>query len=183
MSVRRGPRVLVLLACLGAGAAYAASGGSDASVDFRKSVTLTPAETAAQTKEYFKRMQDAEKHILVMQARAKRDKDMVKLNCVGDKLSQVRGHISVANTSVKLITGGVNDDGARQHEFTRMTILFQKVSTLDQEAQQCIGEDVSYVGATQNSMEVDPSVPPGDPTVPDMPLPEPTRPPEASPFV
>lgn len=180
----RGSRIALLLAwTVGAGAAYAASG--DASVDFQKSVTLTPQEAAAQTKEYYKRMQEAEKHILLMQSKAKRDKDMVKLNCVGDKLSQVRGHLTVADQSVKAINSAAdrNDDGARQHEFTRMTILFQKVQTLDQEAQQCIGEDVSYVGATTTSVEIDPSVPPGDPTQPEIPLPEPTRPPEASPFV
>ena len=55
-----------------------------------------------------------------------------------------------------------------QHEFTRITILYQKVVTLGTEAEQCIGEDVSYVGATRVDVEIDPSIPDdgSDPTRP-----------------
>ena len=57
------------------------------------------------------------------------------------------------------------------------------VVTLGTEAEQCIGEDVSYVGQTTVDVEIDPSIPPEDPTQPDLPLPNVQRPPEASPFV
>ena len=38
-------------------------------------------------------------------------------------------------------------------------------------------------GATRVDVEIDPSIPPTDPTIPDLPVPVVTRPPEASPFV
>ena len=38
----------------------------------------------------------------------------------------------------------------RTHEFTRLTIINQKVLVLGAEAENCIGEDLSFVGATQN---------------------------------
>ncbi len=108
---------------------------------------------------------------------------MVKLNCVGDNVTQVRGHLTVTDQCMQGLNTAISrgDDGARQHEFTRVTILYQKVATLS-EAEQCIGEDVSYVGATTVNVEVDPSVPPGDPTTPELPLPNVQRPPEASPL-
>ncbi|MDB4968021.1 MAG: hypothetical protein JWN44_3710, partial [Myxococcales bacterium] len=59
----------------------------------------------------------------------------------------------------------------------------QKVVTLGTEAEQCIGEDVSYVGATRVDVEIDPSIPPTDPTEPELPVPVVERPPPASPFV
>ncbi|MDB4968030.1 MAG: hypothetical protein JWN44_3719, partial [Myxococcales bacterium] len=59
----------------------------------------------------------------------------------------------------------------------------QKVVTLGTEAEQCIGEDVSYVGATRVDVEIDPSIPPTDPTEPPLPDVQVQRPPEASPFV
>lgn len=170
---------------MGAGAALAATSDDSAGIDFRKNITLTPQETLTQSKDYIKKMQETEKRILQLQGKARKDKDMVKLNCVGDKLTQVRGHLTVTDQSLQSLNTAISrgDDAARQHEFTRVTILYQKVATLGTEAEQCVGEDVSYVGATTVEMEVDPSVPAGDPTQPDLPLPNVQRPPEASPFV
>ena len=56
--------------------------------------------------------------------------------------------------------------------------------TLGTEAEQCIGEDVSYVGATRVDVEIDPEHPAdGSDAARIFPLPIVTRPPEASPFV
>ena len=187
MSLSRWPTAVVLSALFGAGAAFAATAddANNAGIDFRKSISLSPQETLAQSKDYAAKMRETEKRILGLQSRAAKDRDMVKLNCVGDKLTQVRGHMTVTDQSLQTMNAaiGKGDDNARQHEFTRVTILYQKVATLGTEAEQCIGEDVSYVGATTVDITVDPSVPPGDPTQPDLPLPVVQRPPEASPFV
>ena len=186
MSPRRTSIAAVFLALVGASAAFAAVGdSSDVGIDFRKSITLTPQETQAQAKDYYKKMLDTQRRVLQLQAKARKNKDMVKLNCVNDKLTQLKGHMAVTDQSLSSLTLAVAkaDDVARQHEFTRITILYQKVLTLGTEAEQCIGEDVSYVGPTQVDVEIDPSIPPGDPTQPDLPVPVVVRPPEASPFV
>jgi hypothetical protein len=185
MSLRRLSPIAVAAALLGATAAFAAVAGDDVGIDFRKTITLTPQETLTQSKDYYKKMMDVQKRVLQLQAKAKKDKDVVKLNCVNDKLTQVRGHMVVTDQSMSSLTADMakGDDAGRQHEFTRLTILYQKVVTLGTEAEQCIGEDVSYVGATRVDVEIDPSIPPGDPTQPDLPVPGVERPPEASPFV
>jgi hypothetical protein len=176
----------VLFALVGATAAYAAVGDvSEVGIDFRKTITLSPQETLAQSKDYYKKMQETQRRVLQLQAKAKKDKDMVKLNCVNDKLTQLQGHMTVTDQSMSTLSLDVakGDTAARQHEFTRLTILYQKVVTLGTEAEQCIGEDVSYVGSTRVDVEIDPSIPPADPTIPDLPVPIVDRPPEASPFV
>ena len=185
MSPRRTSLAAVLLALIGATAAFAAVGDSDIGIDFRKSITLSSQETQAQAKDYYKKMQETQRRVTQLQAKAKKDKDMVKLNCVNDKLTQLKGHMTVTDQSMSSLTLDVakGDDTARQHEFTRITILYQKVVVLGTEAEQCIGEDVSYVGATRVDVEIDPSIPPTDPTQPELPVPDVTRPPEASPFV
>jgi len=189
MTLRRWTYAAVTTAIFAATAAAFAAGPENdpgaMGIDFRKNITLTPAETVAQSREYYKRMQEIERRVQGLHSKAKKDKDMVKLNCVGDKLTQVKGHLTVTDQSMSSLTTAVNkgDDGARQHEFTRVTILYQKVITLGTEAEQCVGEDVSYVGATTVDVEIDPSIPPEDPTQPDLPLPVVQRPPEASPFV
>jgi hypothetical protein len=186
LSLRRTSLATVFTALFGATVAFAAVGDlGDVGIDFRKSITLSAQETLAQSKDYYKKMQETQRRVLQLQAKAKKDKDMVKLNCVNDKLTQLNGHMVVTNQSMTTLTLDLakNDDTARQHEFTRLTILYQKVVTLGTEAEQCIGEDVSYVGATRVDVEIDPSIPPEDPTQPELPVPVVTRPPEASPFV
>jgi hypothetical protein len=185
MRLRRAPIAAIALALIGASAAFAAVDESDINIDFRKSITLSPQETQAQAKDYYKKMQETQRRVTQLQAKARKDKDMVKLNCVNDKLTQLKGHMTVTDQSMSTLTLDIakGDDTARQHEFTRISILYQKVVVLGTEAEQCIGEDVSYVGATRVDVEIDPSIPPTDPTMPDLPVPDVTRPPEASPFV
>jgi len=186
MGPRRTRIAAVVLALIGATAAFAAVGeATDVGIDFRKTIALSPQETQAQARDYYKKMQETQRRVTQLQAKAKKDKDMVKLNCVNDKLTQLKGHMTVTDQSMSSLSIDIakRDDTSRQHEFTRITILYQKVVTLGTEAEQCIGEDVSYVGKTTVDVEIDPSIPPEDPTQPDLPLPNVQRPPEASPFV
>jgi hypothetical protein len=172
---------------LGITAAYAAgeapAGG--VAIDFRKNISLTPQETLNQSREYYTTMQETQRRIDQLAAKARRDRDVVKLNCVNDKGAQVRGHIAVTEEAMKSLNDTIarRDDAGRQHVFTRITILYQKVVILSTEAEQCIGEDVSYVGETRVDVEIDPSVPQEDPTQAPLPMPVVTRPPEATPFV
>jgi len=74
------------------------------------------------------------------------------------------------------------DEGERTHEFTRLTIVNQKVLVLGAEAENCIGEDLSFVGATKVDVEIDPNIPIYDPTQPPAPGIDIERPGEASPL-
>jgi hypothetical protein len=186
MTLRRWTYAVATLAMTAATGAFAASGdSSEAGITFEKRVVLTPEETVAQSRDYMKKMLAVQARVNALDNKAKKDRDMVKLNCVSDKRTQVTGHMTVANQTTGSIEQAIqqNDNGKRQHEFTRLTILFQKVTTLGTEAEQCIGEDVSYVGNTTVQVDIDPSIPVIDPTEPDLPLPDVQRPPEASPFV
>jgi hypothetical protein len=145
---------------------------------------MSAGEVASQSRDYMTKMQDTQRNIVRLRELATKKKDILKLNCVNDKLNGVRGHLLVADNSMSTLNAAQQrgDTGARDHEFTRLTILYQKVLVLGTEAENCIGEDVNYVGATKVDVDIDPSVPSDDPTEPQLPLPEPTRPAEATPF-
>jgi hypothetical protein len=157
------------------------AGSADLSVKQRP--TLTPAEMVNQSKDYFKGMGDVLKRIQTLQDQAKKQKDIIRLNCVTDKLVQARVNINIAEQSMATMQESIarNDEGAETHEFTRITIVNQKVTVLGAEAENCIGEDLSFVGATRVDVEVDPNIPQYDPTQPGSPFIDITRPPEASP--
>lgn len=162
-------------------AAGAAGGPVDISVKQRP--TLTPDEMVNQSKDYFKTMGDVLKRVQTLQDQSKREKDIIRLNCVTDKLVQVRVNMNIAEQSMASLQEAMTraDEGQRTHEFTRLTIVNQKVLVLGAEAENCIGEDLSFVGATRIDVEVDPNIPTYDPTQPPAPGIDIERPGEASP--
>jgi hypothetical protein len=159
-----------------------AGGSVDLSVKQRP--TLTPADMVNQSKDYFRGMGDVIKRIQTLQDQAKREKDIIRLNCVTDKLVQARVNVNIAEQSMATMQESIarNDEGEETHEFTRLTIVNQKVTVLGAEAENCIGEDLSFVGATRVDVEVDPNIPQYDPTQPGSPFIDIQRPPEASPI-
>jgi hypothetical protein len=173
----------VPVALLAAGVALAQ--GGDSGVNLGKALTLSPGETVKQAREYKQKMGETKGRIDKLLDRAHKQKDVIKIECLMDKSTQVKGHISVADQSMGALDAAVtrSDEGARQHEFMRLTILFQKVVVLGTEAENCIGEDVSYVGDTKVQVDIDPNIPSDDPTQPNLPLPDVTLAPEATPFV
>ena len=160
----------------------AAPGAADVSVKQRP--MLTAEEMVTQSREYARNMGEVLKRIQVLQDQAKREKDIIRLNCVTDKVVQVRVNISIAEQSMASLQEAVTraDEGERTHEFTRLTIVNQKVLVLGAEAENCIGEDLSFVGATKVDVEIDPNIPIYDPTQPPGPGIDVERPGEASPI-
>jgi hypothetical protein len=162
----------------------AAAPAAPADVSVKQRPTLTPEEMVNQSREYAKSMADVLKRIQVLQDQAKREKDIIRLNCVTDKVVQVRVNMSIAEQSMASLQEAVTraDEGERTHEFTRLTIVNQKVQVLGAEAENCIGEDLSFVGATKVDIEIDPNIPQYDPTQPPAPGIDIERPGEASPL-
>ena len=101
------------------------------------------------------------------------------------KLIQIKGNLNLGeklHNNLKTAAAR-NDDGARHHEFSKLTITYQKVVVLGQEAEACIGEDIAFVGETQVEVDVDPDITRDDPTdesPPPLPI---IRPPIATPFI
>jgi hypothetical protein len=173
-----------------AGAAVAAPGapgtapGASVDISVKQRPTLTPDEMVAQSREYMKTISDVLKRIQTLQDQSKRDKDIIRLNCVTDKLVQTRVNASIAEQSMSALQEAMTraDEGQRTHEFTRLTIVNQKVLVLGAEAENCIGEDLSFVGSTRIDVEVDPNIPQYDPTQAPAPGIDIERPGEASPM-
>jgi hypothetical protein len=169
------------------GGAGAAAGGTapagQADIAVKQRPVLTPQEMVSQAKEYFKNMNDVLKRISMLQDQSKRQKDIIRLNCVTDKLVQSKVNLTIAEQSMVALQESIAraDEGGRTHEFTRLTIVNQKVLVLGAEAENCIGEDLSFVGATRVDVEIDPSLPQVDVTQPPTTVIDIERPGAASP--
>jgi hypothetical protein len=179
--------VLMTSAAMGGGAGAAVlvaqAGGQPADISVKQRPVPTAQEMLGQAKEYFKGMNEVLKRITLLQDQSKRQKDIIRLNCVTDKLVQSKINLTIAEQSMVALQESISraDEGARTHEFTRLTIVNQKVLVLGAEAENCIGEDLSFVGATRVDVEVDPNLPQTDPTLPPATIVDIERPGVASP--
>jgi hypothetical protein len=122
------------LAALGvipvAGLLYAAPG--DVGLD-----GMTPALTASRSQ-----MLEDYRHVQHLQIVARREKDVIKLNCVNDKLVQLKPQLNLWDrTQAEL--AGVTDGTTREAIVTELNNSTQRVRQLRQEADQCIGEPVA----------------------------------------
>lgn len=167
---------------IGTGALAAGDNRNEVDLPVSKQANLSAQETLTQAKTYVGRMQEVLQHIVKLQEVAKKQKDIIKLNCVNDKLLQVRGHLAVADKAMSALNEAIarSDDAGRNHEYSRISILHQKATVIDTEANNCVGEEISVVGPPRVDVEIDPSIPIADVTDPGFPQLDYGRPPQAS---
>jgi hypothetical protein len=146
----------------------------------------SPAESLTLSKDMLTKMRDRLTRVKKLLAEARQQKDIIKINCVTDKMVQIQGHISVAEKSTEGLGEAVTrqDTAESEHQFSRVSIVHEKVLGLAAEAENCVGEDMNFVGEQRSELTIDPSIPPEDPTETRVPEPVvPPRPTEASPTV
>jgi hypothetical protein len=135
-----------------------------------------------QAQEYRERIDKTFQAVQTLVEAARKEKDVIRLNCVLDKQAQLKANIAVADRAMQDLRDAINrhDDGESAHQYSKISIVNSKVQVLNAEAQACVGQDLAFIGATQ--VEVDDSgVPPGDFTNPPYPEYPVDRPPLASP--
>jgi hypothetical protein len=149
---------------------------ADVNVPMRVRANISVADMTQQGNEYLAKMNDIVKRMVQLQEIARRQKDVIRLNCVNDKLLQLKQLQNIAdqarNNMQEAIARG--DEDSRYHEFGRITIAYQQGQVLSNEADNCIGEDLTFLGQTTITVE-EPNVP-EDPTLqqgPDFPIVQP----------
>ena len=142
--------------------------------------TVSGPDMIKQGREYRANMDKVMVELQGLIDQARKQKDIIRLNCLMDKLMQVKANMNIADQAMQKLQEAVTrrDDGAALHEYTRITIVNQKVQVLQNEGQTCVGAELNYIGATRVEVEA-PDLPEGvtDPTLEPPPL---ERPPFAS---
>lgn len=127
---------------------------------------LSPAQMLAEARGFLPVMDRAAAGVRRQLQAAREAKDVVKSLCLNDKLNQVDLATRTATDRVAGLEAavGANDAERSKHQYTVILVLRDRVNTLVSEANQCIGEDVGFVGESNVTMEVDNSIPPVDPS-------------------
>lgn len=143
----------------------------DGELDVQRQANLTPAQQLEEAHRVQQRGNDLSRRVSVMLDEARQERDIIRVTCVNDKLTQVNANLRTVELRVTNLEDAIEaqDSSRRNHEFTVIAVLGQKFVVLDREAAQCIGQDIFETGSTRVVTEIDPNNPNDDPTV----LPEP----------
>jgi len=149
-----------------AGAGTSGGAATDAQVGFQRRPTLSPQEQLVQGDASLARMEQASGVVRRQLEQARAQRDVVKTLCLNDKLNQIDVAVRSARDRKAALQAAVtrNDTELSNHEFTILTVLRQRAEQLTAEANQCIGEEVAFVGQTQVITQVDPTLPGDDNT-------------------
>lgn len=148
-----------------------------------KGSQIPDQEKMSRSTEDLSAMRKLLQEVLKKLEQARESKDVVKLNCVNEKLTQIKGLIRIAEQADIGLQEAIakREASSAQHEFTKVDIANDKVRQLRAEAEECIGLSVFEVGQTEVKVEVPQGLPALDPTVPIAITPVIVRPPPASP--
>lgn len=170
--------VAFALATAGLGFAVAQTGDraepAEGEVSVERTAALTPDQQVAEAQRIQQRAIDLSRRVSVMLDEARQERDIIRVTCINDKLTQVNANLRTVELRVVNLQDAIaaQDTGRRNHEFTVIAVLGQKFVVLDREAAQCIGQDLYETGSTRVTTEIDPNNPDENPTV----LPDPVEP-------
>jgi len=173
--------LLIALMLLGAGAsmrnAFAQDlGGAQPgdAVDGKPSVDLapprgsappnaeaSPEEMLARAKQFVIGIEQSSGSISRQLQAARKDRDVVRVLCLNDKLNQVDVALGSAQDRLDSLRTAVtrSDADRSRHEFTVLEVLNDRVRVLINESNQCVGEETGFIGEAEVSVSVDPNLP------------------------
>jgi hypothetical protein len=160
-------------------------GAEEGAANVERRADLNGPEQLAESDRIGSRVTQTSRRVTQMLDEARRERDIIRVTCLNDKSTQINANLTsvVARSESLRQAVQTNDDDRRNHEFTILTVLGQKVRTLEQEANQCLGQDIFETGDARVETSIDPAAPDEDPSaVPSYPdVPVPFIPPPASP--
>jgi hypothetical protein len=118
-------------------------------VTAQATVTMSLVDMQARVTVLHEQVRGDLRHIQHLQALARKEKDVIKLNCVNDKLVQVKPYMNMADASEAELASA--SESSRMAVFEGMQQAVENVRLLREEADQCIGEPVQTGGDSSNS--------------------------------
>jgi hypothetical protein len=147
---------VALVAGMG-GLIYAGPGGLDDSdsgstvlTSGTKSAQMSPEEMIVSADQLMGQMHTSLRHVTQLHEKAGKEKDIIKLNCVNDKLMPMKGEVNLADANRHALDQAINagDDSGRYASYSDLTVSGDKVKDLRDAADACVGDALTYIGST-----------------------------------
>ena len=157
--------VLVATLLAGVGAAFAQEQG-DVELRFRQRAQLSAEQQLAEADRIVATGRQSQRVVMRLLDEARRERDVIKITCLNDKLTQINVNLRTAEDRQDALRQAAQsgDTEARNHQFTILDVLKQKLDTLLLEARQCTGAEIDVFTAGELKVDVDPTIPDEDPS-------------------
>jgi hypothetical protein len=136
----------------------------DITVTGETKADLSPREMATETKRLLTEMEGFHVRVLQLQGAARKAKDVIKLNCVNEKLLAVKQLLNIGESAENDLTEAIasSDRDAQVHQYSQVKLAHERATSERDEAEGCIGEEIVFIGPT--AVDVDGPAMPDDPT-------------------
>lgn len=123
----------------------------------RLPMDLTAERMDTQSRDGLDEMRQVLSRVLDIHQQARESRDVVKLNCVNEKLISVKGLLKISEQSFLLLQEAIakGNMSIARHEFGKISMARKKCSQLAGESETCVGEFAVYSGDTDIKVEVD----------------------------
>jgi len=131
------------------------------------SEVVGPQQMRAQAQSFLPQMDQSAQTVRRQLEQSREARDVVKVLCLNDKLNQIDVAIRAARDRIPVLMAALdkNETENSRHEFAVLQVLRERVRTLVQESNQCIGEEAGFVGESKVIVSIDPGIPSNDPTL------------------
>lgn len=111
---------------------------------------LPPAELVARSNVHLTRMREVLKTVFKYLEDAREKRDVIKLNCVNEKLTAIKGLLKVSEQADVSMQEALarRDEEAGRYEYDKVSIARGRVDSLLSESEACVGELSVYAGDT-----------------------------------
>jgi hypothetical protein len=125
---------------------------------------VSPDEMLAKAKQFVAGIEQASGSISRQLQAARKERDVVRVLCLNDKLNQVDVALGSAQDRLGSLRTAVTraDADRSRHEYTVLEVLNDRVRVLVNESNQCVGEETGFIGEAEVSVSVDPNLPNAD---------------------
>jgi len=130
----------------------------------RSAADLSPEERVGRSKELVGSIERSAQSIQRQLQMARKERDVVRVLCLNDKLNQVDVALRSAQDRVSALDAAARrqDADRSRHEYTVLEVLADRVRVLVGESNQCIGEETGFIGEAEVSVTIDPNLPDGN---------------------
>jgi hypothetical protein len=128
-----------------------------------KPASRTNAQMQAEASRIEAQLKVDYRELLQLQETARKQKDVIKLNCVNSRMIQVKAHMNLAESTAQQLQTAIEANSEnRQELFAKLSSSYDAVARLRDEARACVGESEMF--RQESGVEVTAPDLPDDPT-------------------
>lgn len=114
---------------------------------------LTAGEMKLRVEAISKDIEADHRHVLHLQATVRKEKDVIKLTCVNDKLVQIKAQMNLFENATLQLESAVSDETSTQAAFAEVEKAGSDVHRLRGEADGCAGELEMYKQESKSDVD------------------------------